>query len=241
MFKSTVLITGATSGLGRSAAEQLSQAGWDVLVGGRDPERAAEAAAATGGRALTVDVTDAASVAAAAAQVETLDALVNNAGIQPDYGIPLLEADAEVMMKAYTTNVFGVATVTNAFLPALRRAPAPRIVNVSSGTASFAWSTGPNPQFDFEAAAGNGGRFAVYRSSKAALNALTLYYAQALATDGFAVNALAPGARQTNLNPAMDRGGDAAEGAAGIVRLLQLPTDAPSGKLYSYDGSVAPW
>ena len=137
--------------------------------------------------------------------------------------------------------MFGVVATTNALLPALRRAPSPRIVNVSSGTASFAWSTGPNPQFDHEAAAASGGRFAVYRSSKAALNALTLYYAQALAPDGFAVNALAPGARRTALNPAMDRGGDAAEGAAGIVRLLQLPPGAPSGRLYSYDGTVAPW
>jgi NAD(P)-dependent dehydrogenase (short-subunit alcohol dehydrogenase family) len=236
-----VLITGATSGLGLSAAAQLTDAGWDVLVGGRDPERTERAASETGGRPLHLDVTDESSIAAAAARVDRLDALVNNAGIQPDYGIPLLEADAEVMRRTYDTNVFGVLAVTNAFLPALRAAPSPRIVNVSSGTASFAWSTGPNPQFDHEAAASSGGHFAVYRSSKAALNALTLHYAQALAPDGFRVDALAPGARATNLNPTTGRGGDPAEGAAGIVTLLQLPPDAPTGTLRSYDGTVAPW
>jgi NAD(P)-dependent dehydrogenase (short-subunit alcohol dehydrogenase family) len=241
MSKSTVLITGATSGLGLSAATQLTDAGWDVWVAGRDPERVERAAAQAGGRALLLDVTDAASIAAAAAQVGTLDALVNNAGIQPDFGVSLLEADAALLREAYETNVFAVVAVTNALLPALRSAAAPRIVNVSSGTASFAWSTGPNPQFDFEAAASSGGRFAVYRSSKAALNALTLYYAQALGAEGFRVNALAPGARRTSLNPSMDRGGDPAEGAAGIVRLLELPADGPTGTLFSWDGTVAPW
>lgn len=236
----SVLITGATSGIGLSAASQLREAGWDVWVTGRDPERTKRAAAQSGGRPLTLDVTDDASIEAAAASVEALDALVNNAGIQPDDGIGLLDVDREVMRRSYETNVFGVVSVTNALLPALRRSPSPRIVNVSSGTASFAWSTGPNPQFDYEAAAESGGRFAVYRSSKAALNALTLYYAQALAPDGIQVNALAPGARATNLNSS-NRGGDAAEGAAGIVKLLQLPADGPTGTLFSYDGTVAPW
>ena len=236
----TVLITGATSGIGLGAASQLSEAGWDVWVTGRDPERTKQAAAQSGGRPLTLDVTSDASIQAAAGTVEALDALVNNAGIQPDYGIELADVDADLMRRSYETNVFGVVAVTNALLPALRRSPSPQIVNVSSGTASFAWSTGPNPQFDDEAAARNGGRFAVYRSSKAALNALTLYYAQALAGDGVRVNALAPGRRVTNLNPS-DTGGDAAEGAAGIVTLLRLPADGPTGTLFSYDGTVAPW
>jgi NAD(P)-dependent dehydrogenase (short-subunit alcohol dehydrogenase family) len=244
----SVLITGATSGIGLSAAGQLVEGGWDVWLTGRTTERAAEVAAQVGGRALQLDVTDGASIAAAAAVVDRLDALVNNAGIQPDFGVGLLDADPDLFRRSYETNVFGVVAVTNALLPALRRSPSPRIVNVSSGTASFGWSTGPNPQFDYEAAARSGGRLAVYRSSKAALNALTLYYAQALASEGFLVNALAPGVRRTNLNPAMSSaspaarvGGDPAEGAAGIVALLDLPADGPNGLLFSYDGTVAPW
>jgi NAD(P)-dependent dehydrogenase (short-subunit alcohol dehydrogenase family) len=95
--------------------------------------------------------------------------------------------------------VFGVVAVTNAFLPALRRSAHPRIVNVSSGTGSLTWSTGPNPQFDYQAAGTGSG--AAYRSSKTSLDALTVFYAQALADDRFKVNALAPGLRATNLNP----------------------------------------
>jgi NADP-dependent 3-hydroxy acid dehydrogenase YdfG len=69
MSKSTVLITGATSGLGMSAAEQLAEAGWSVWVAGRDPERTERAATQAGGRALSLDVTDEASIAAASAAV----------------------------------------------------------------------------------------------------------------------------------------------------------------------------
>lgn len=240
MSQRTVLITGATSGIGCSAASHLAGAGWAVWVTGRTLETAQNVAEEIGGRALELDVTDAASIAAVAAEVDELDALVNNAGIQPDFGIPLLAADIDVLRRTYETNVFGVVTTTNAFLPALRRSASPRIVNVSSGTASFMWSTGPNPQFDYEAAASSGGRFAVYRSSKAAVNLLTLVYAQTLAADGFKVNALAPGARQTNLNPS-GRGNDPAEAARAIANLLELPNDSPTGQLFSSDGTIAPW
>ncbi len=236
------LITGATSGIGRVAAAQMAAAGWSVWVSGRSRERAEATAAEVGGRAVQLDVTDPTSVAAAAATVGELDVLVNNAGISPDYAVPLPDADADLFRRTYETNVFGVVTVTNAFLPALRRSNHPRIINLSSGTGSLTWSSGPNPQFDFAQAAETGGRLAAYRSSKTALNALTLLYAQALAGDGVKVNALAPGLRATNLNPAAaERGGDAAEAAAAILDLARIPDDGPSGRLFSFDGSVAPW
>jgi NAD(P)-dependent dehydrogenase (short-subunit alcohol dehydrogenase family) len=236
------LITGATSGIGRAAATQLAADGWTVWVAGRQRERAEATAAQVGGRPLQLDVTDPASVAAAAAVVTELDVLVNNAGISPEYSVLLADADADLFRQTYETNVFGVVTVTNAFLPALRRSHHPRIVNVSSGTSSLTWSSGPNPQFDYEQAASGGGRLAAYRSSKTALNALTLLYAQALDEEGFKVNALAPGVRATNLNPgAAARGGDPAEAAAAILNLAQIPDDGPTGQLFSLDGSVVPW
>jgi NAD(P)-dependent dehydrogenase (short-subunit alcohol dehydrogenase family) len=174
--------------------------------------------------------------------VTELDVLVNNAGISPDYSVLLADADAELFRRTYETNVFAVVTVTNAFLPALRRSSHPRIVNLSSGTSSLTWSSGPNPQFDYQQAAGTGGRLAAYRSSKAALNALTLFYAQALESERFKVNALAPGVRATNLNPgAAARGGDPAEAAVAIVNLAQIADDGPTGRLFSYDGSIVPW
>ncbi len=237
---STALITGATSGIGKEIARLFATQGWTVLLGARDVERGEQAAAEIGGRALPLDVTDAASIAAAAAAVPTLDVLVNNAGISLDTGDVITEVDVEVFRRTYETNVFGVVAVTNAFLPALRRSAQPRIVNVSSGTGSLTWSTGPNPQFDFRAA--GTGRGAAYRSSKTALDAVTVFYAHALAGDGIKVNALAPGLRATNLNAqAAAAGGDPAEAAAGAVRLATLPDDGPSGLLFSWDGTVVPW
>lgn len=95
--------------------------------------------------------------------------------------------------------------------------------------------TRPNPQFAHE----TGGTGAAYRSSKTALNALTVYYAQALAAEGFKVNALAPGLRATNLNArAAASGGDPAEAAAGAVRLALLPDDGPTGEFFSWDGTT---
>jgi NAD(P)-dependent dehydrogenase (short-subunit alcohol dehydrogenase family) len=146
----------------------------------------------------------------------------------------------DVFRRTYETNVFGVVAVTNAFLPVLRKSPHPRIVNVSSGAGSLTWSTSPNPQFDYQAAAS--GAAAAYRSSKTALNALTVFYAQVLADARVLVNALAPGVRATNLNPyaaASDQ--DPAEAAEAILRLAQIPDDGPSGVLFSYDGTPVPW
>jgi len=178
-------------------------------------------------------VTDTASIEQAASQVGTLDILVNNAGISGG-GLPADQEDLATFRRIYETNVFGTVAVTNAFLPVLRRSAHPRVVNVSSGTGSLTWSTGP--QFPHQ------GGFAAYRSSKAALNALTIFYAHALADEGFKVNALAPGLRRTGLNArAAESGGDPAEAAAGAVRLALLPDDGPTGEFFSWDGTPVPW
>jgi len=240
MTASTALVTGASGGIGLHIARGFAEQGWTVLVGARDATRGAEAAAQFGGRPVLLDVTDPETIASAAAFVPELDVLVNNAGISLDTGARVTETDVETFRRSYETNVFGVVAVTNAFLPALRRSTHPRIVNISSGTGSLTWSTSPNPQFDYQAAGTGSG--AAYRSSKTALNALTVFYAQALAGDGIKVNALAPGLRATNLNPqAATAGGDPAEAAAGAVRLALLPDDGPTGRLFSWDGTAVPW
>jgi NAD(P)-dependent dehydrogenase (short-subunit alcohol dehydrogenase family) len=237
--QATALVTGANSGIGKEIARQLVTAGLTVYVGCRNMERGRRAVEeiGRGARLLALEVTDGSSIAAAAARVEVLDVLVNNAGIMVD-GKPPTEADLDSFRATYETNVFGVVSVTNAFLPALHRSEHPRIVNVSSGTGSLGWSTSPNPQFAFE----TGGSGAAYRSSKTALNALTVYYAQALAGDGFKVNALAPGLRATNLNArAAASEGDPAEAAAAAVQLALVDDDGPTGKFFSWDGTFAPW
>ncbi|WP_248962093.1 SDR family oxidoreductase [Sphaerisporangium perillae] len=235
---STALVTGANKGIGKEIARQLAAAGMTVYVGSRDAGRGARAVEEIGGdaRLLVLDVTDGRSIADAARQVDRLGILVNNAGIMVDSG-SAIEADIDSFRRTYETNLFGVLAVTNAFLPALRRSTRPRIVNVSSGTGSLTWSADPEHQFALAA-----GSSAAYRSSKSAVNAVTLFYAQALAAEGFKVNALAPGLRKTDLNArATASDGDPAEAAAGVVRLALLPDDGPTGQFFSWDGTAVPW
>ena len=166
----TALVTGANKGIGKHIARLLAAESLTVYVGSRDRglgQRAVEEIG-EGARLLVLDVTDPDGIARAAAQVDRLDVLVNNAGISPTLAPPA-DTSVEEFRRTYETNVFGVVAVTNAFLPALRRSPHPRIVNISSGTASLTWSTNPKPQFP-----PGSGAAAAYRSAKAALNALTV-------------------------------------------------------------------
>ena len=232
MDNSVALITGANTGIGKEIARQLAAEGLTVYVGSRDAGRGRAAVEEIGGdaRLLQLDVTDAASIAAAAREIAVLDILVNNAGISLEAKAPD-QQDVDEFRRVYETNVFGVVAVTNAFLPALRRSAHPRIVNMSSSTGSLA-----------VAAEQGSSAFAAYRSSKTALNMLTVLYANALAPDGILVNATAPGLRRTGLNArAAADGGDPAEGAAGAVRLALLPDDGSSGEFLSWDGTRVPW
>jgi NAD(P)-dependent dehydrogenase (short-subunit alcohol dehydrogenase family) len=132
----SVLITGASTGIGRATALRLAGNGWTVFAGVRDPEAGERLAdEASGGRVvpLALEVTDAAQVAQAAARVEAevrgLDGLVSNAGI--GVGGPLELISPEDLRRQFEVNVFGGVAVTQALLPALRQAGG-RIVLVSS-------------------------------------------------------------------------------------------------------------
>ncbi|MGF7233404.1 MAG: SDR family NAD(P)-dependent oxidoreductase [Frankia sp.] len=236
--RQTALVTGATSGIGKEIAQQLASAGHTVWVGARSATKGRRCVEEIGGdaRLLVLDVTDAASITAAVGEVDHMDVLVNNAGINIA-AAAAPDATVESFRQTYETNVFGVVAVTNAFLPMLRRSSHPRVVNISSGTGSLTWSTGSNPQFDHTASAGTS---AAYRSSKTALNALTVFYAQTLAAEGVKVNALAPGRRATNLRAGVG-GGDPAEAAAAAVRLALLPDGGPTGGFFSWDDTSVPW
>lgn len=135
----TILITGATSGIGRAAALALVRDGHTVFAAGRRADRLAELAAEAGTDrlvALPLDVTDAAAIQAAVETVDRqtdgrgLDALVNNAGYA-QYG-PTLELTDEQLADQFAVNVFGLLAVTRAFAPAMIKRRAGRIVNVSS-------------------------------------------------------------------------------------------------------------
>jgi len=224
---STALVTGANKGIGLHIARQLAEAGLTVYATARRPAEVPDLAGDV--RTLALDVTDASSIGKAVAAVDELDILVNNAGILAGEGDPTTTGLDE-FRRTYETNVFGVVAVTNAFLPLLRRSAHPRIVNISSGTGSLAGS----------GELGRPGTGASYRSSKAALNAITIFYAQALPE--FRVNALAPGLRRTDLNErARTAEGDPAEAAAGAVRLALFADDGPTAGFFSWDGTTVPW
>ncbi|WP_067462941.1 SDR family NAD(P)-dependent oxidoreductase [Nocardia amamiensis] len=244
------LVTGANKGIGRGAAEQLAALGMTVLIGARDPRRGEEAAAAlraAGGdvHAVTLDVTDATTVAAAAKFVEErfghLDVLINNAGITGSGQVSPMDAfdqvpstvDLDMVREVFETNVFGVIAVTNAMLPLLRRSPAPRIVNVSSHAASLTLSSDPDGPFAALLPS------AAYSPSKSALTALTVQYANELRKDGILVNAVAPGYVDTDSN---NHTGllTIAQGAAVLVRMATLDADGPTAGFISEEGPV-PW
>jgi NAD(P)-dependent dehydrogenase (short-subunit alcohol dehydrogenase family) len=237
------LVTGANKGIGRAIAQQLAGLGMTVLLAARDPGRGREAAAAlrqAGGdvHQVILDVTDPASIQAAAGEVAAqfgrLDVLVNNAGVAGRQVPGAVRLDS--VRVVFETNVFGVIMVTEALLPLLRKSPAGRIVNVSSGTASLHHMTSPDHYMSRLPAT------IAYPVTKTALNALTVQYAKALAADRILVNAVAPGACATdftrNLPYPVTR--TAAQGAAIAVRLATIGPDGPTGGFFDDDGPV-PW
>jgi NAD(P)-dependent dehydrogenase (short-subunit alcohol dehydrogenase family) len=188
----TVLVTGANKGIGREVARQLAAKGFHVFVGARNEKagrKAAEEIAARNGKAtfLEIDVSDNGNVANAAREfsknADHLDVLVNNAGIIADGDDAILEAGDDVLRKTLETNTLGPLRVTRAFSPLLRKAKAPRVINVSSGGGQL---TG-----------GADGWAPAYCISKTALNGVTVQLAAALPK--FAINSVCPGWVRTDM------------------------------------------
>lgn len=240
----SVLVSGANKGLGFETARQLAARGFFVHLGARDigaGRRAAAQITDAGGaaEAVQLDVTDAESIAAAVAAVASsgrgLDVLVNNAGRFVE--APATQTTAADMADVYATNVFGVVELTNACLPLLAASSRPRIVNVSSTTASLSMTADGH---DF---GGYASTRMAYSSSKAALNMVTLQLADALRADpAFAhitVNAVTPGYVATDINN--HRGvRTVQEGARIIVDMALAGEDGPHGGFFNDQGPV-PW
>lgn len=234
------LITGANKGIGREIARQLGRRGLKILLGARDPGRGEEAAQALRAEGLDVqffplDVTRRDTVEAAARRIEAnpgrLDVLINNAGIVAGRGAPsTLSLDA--VRATYETNVFGSILVTQLLLPLLRRSPAGRIVNMSSGLGSLTLISDPGSAY---------ARFAgtAYSASKSALNAVTVAFAHELRSTGIKVNAADPGHTATDLNG--HTGTRTVEQAARVaIQLATLDDAGPTGGFFDENGPL-PW
>jgi len=237
-------VTGANKGIGLAIARGLGEAGQVVWLGSRDPRRgkaAAESLRSQGidARALTLDVTLQASVEAAAAEIERvfgrLDVLVNNAAIKLEFApCPPTTMDLDSIRETYETNVFGTMRVILAMVPLLRAATAPggRIVNLSSGLGSLALASRVGSPWSEKPLLG-------YNTSKAAINSLTVQFANELRDKAIKVNAADPGYVRTDMTR-MDGQRTPEQGAAVALRLATLPADGPTGGFFDERGEV-PW
>lgn len=228
----TTLITGGNRGLGYEVARRLVQAGQEVWIGARDAENGRKAADRLGAAFVQLDVTDDASVDTAVetlrAQAGRLDVLVNNAGILGEVTAPE-DMTADQIRRVYETNVFGLVRVTHAFLPLLRAAAAPSVINVTSGLGSFTLTQDPErveSQYPL----------AAYGSSKSAVTMLTMQYAKTIPDVRF--NAVDPGQTATEFTGRI--GQSVEEGAEAAVRIATLGSDTPTGTVTDRTG-VLPW
>ena len=234
------LVTGANKGIGLEIARQLGGQGMTVLIGARDERRgqdAAEKLRADGvdARYVQVDVTSQKAIDRAARHIQEefgrLDILVNNAAIAID-DAPPSGLDMDALRRTFEANFFGAVAVTQAMLPLLRKSPAGRVVNMSSGLASLAQTGDPGWEFSQL-------NLLAYNSSKTALNAATVQFAKELLKTPIKVNSADPGYTATDMN---DHQGTRSveQGARVAVRLATLPADGPTGGFFDEDG-LLPW
>jgi len=223
----TTLITGANRSLGLETTRRLIDAGHTVYAGMRDPATG-DAARALGAHVVQLDVTDAASVEAAVAQLPELDVLVNNAGILGRArGVD--DLDAAAMEAVLDTNVVGIVRVTQAALPLLRRSHNPVIVNVASGVGWPRYlTTEGHDEFPILGVP--------YAASKAAVIALTVQYAKNL--PGMRVNVSDPGYTATDFNRHSGHQ-TVTEGTDATVALATLGPDGPTGEFHDRAGRIA--
>jgi NAD(P)-dependent dehydrogenase (short-subunit alcohol dehydrogenase family) len=244
------LVTGANQGVGLQVAKELVANGVTVLVGSRNLERGELAAKeiGPGAMALHLDVTDGASIAAAAERIRRehgrLDLLVNNAAISntsrgslslQEYAKTSRPSNASLdeMRTVWETNVFGTLAVYQAMLPLLRESSDARIVNVSSGVGSLTLNA--DPTFPYHAMFGP-----IYPASKAALNAITLAIMIELESTDIKVNLVSPAFTKTNLNGY--QGTESVEdGSREVVRVALLGPDGPTGTFTRWEDETIPW
>ena len=225
------LITGANKGIGLETARQLGKKGFTVLVGARDAAKGDPAVASLkkdgiDARFIPIEVTDQASITAAAARVAKdfghLDILVNNAGVNAEpWGQKVSDSNLNLIRQTFDVNFFGLIAVTLAFLPLVRKAPNGRIVNLTSILGSLAEHGDPKSPIYGMLTTG-------YNASKAAVNMFTVNLAHELKDTTIKVNAAHPGWVKTEM------GGEGAQleipdGAKTSVALATLPADGPSG------------
>jgi len=240
-------ITGGNRGIGFETAKQLGQLGILPVIGVRNAEAGQQALtqlreAGVEAEAIVFDATKRADREKAFAYFESragrLDILINNAGVylegEPG-GAPTWFASTvtdEIFRATMDANFFAPVAITQALLPLIRKAPAGRIVNLSSILGSLTLHADPaSPIYDMKSTA--------YDVSKTALNGYTVHLAHELKGTAIKVNSAHPGWVQTAM------GGSSApmgipDGAKTSVLLATLPADGPNGGFFHL-GDALPW
>ena len=230
----TVVITGANRGIGLALVRAYRGADATVIAGCRTPAAATDLAA-TGAEVHAVDLGDAGSLAEFAAAVgeRPVDLLINNAGLDARaFGVAdgdrdVLTLDPAVFRDVMQVNAVGPMVLTRALVPNLRAATAATVVMVSSQVGSMV-------------VAQRLGRDVSYTASKAALNMITVKFAQILRPEGITVVALHPGFVRTDMGgPSADL--DPADAAAAIRTTVAALTLEQTGSFVRWDGSEHPW
>ena len=229
----TTLVTGANRGLGLEFARQYAAEGWQVIAACRAPKGAKELqqiAAASGGRIriLEMDVTDAASVRAAAAGLkgEVIDLLLNNAGVGGPPGQQLGKLDYAGWARVLDTNTLGPMRVVEAFLENVANSHLKQVVTITSGMGSIEDNT-------------SGGRYA-YRSSKAAVNMVMKSLSVDLAPRGITCVVMNPGWVRTDMGGASGTLSPA-ESIQSLRSVIAALRPEDSGKFLNYTGKPYPW
>jgi NAD(P)-dependent dehydrogenase (short-subunit alcohol dehydrogenase family) len=229
----SALITGANRGLGIEFARQYLADGWQVYAACRDPNSAAELRRLADSsdhkvQILALDVTELASVKAAAAELDgkAIDLLLNNAGVMGAKGQTLGNIDYDAWAKVLDANTMGPMRVSEAFVDHVARSKCKLIVTLTSGMGSLTDNT-------------SGGSIA-YRSSKAAVNMVMRSLAIDLAPRGITCVVVNPGWVRT------DMGGAHAtlaptESVRALRQLIETLGPARSGKFFNYDGREYVW
>lgn len=230
---STTLVTGANRGLGLEFARQYAADGWQVYAACRAPKAAKEQqriAAESGGRVhvLEMDVTDTASVRAAAAELkgEAIDLLLNNAGVGGPPGQRIGGLDYAAWARVLDANTLGPMRVVEAFLENVAKSRLKQVVTITSGMGSLEDNA-------------SGGSYA-YRSSKAAVNMVMKSLSIDLAPRGITCVVVNPGWVRTDMGGAHGTQSPA-ESIQALRSVIAALRPEDSGKFLNYTGKTYPW
>ena len=223
----TILLTGASRGLGLEFTRQYAEAGWRVIATCRDPKGADSLRGVAGKVEIhPLDVTDFPGIAALADRLRdvAIDVLIANAGIIGPRDMASDAVDAAAWAEVFRVNAMAPLTLAGAFRKHVARSGERKAVAISSRLGSMG--------------ANDDGGLYVYRSSKAALNAVWRSFA--LDNVGLIAAVLHPGWVST------DMGGSSApvkprESVAGMRKVIAGLTETESGLFFGYDGERLPW